>query len=274
MTDSIDWQGRVGDNWALEWQRTDRSFAPLSAHLVDRIAARTIGASPRILDIGCGAGGTSIDLAARMPHAEIRGIDLSPALVATAQSRNTTLDRVTFKAADATRWCGGGWAPDHLVSRHGVMFFDDPVAAFTHFAAQSAPDAALTFSCFRARSANGWAEEIGALLPVQPPADPLAPGPFAFADPDWVASILSAAGWRDFAAEPVDFAYVAGAGPDPVADAADFFTRIGPAARALATLEPTDRARFAIDIESLLHHRLKDGSVIFDAAAWICTAKR
>ncbi len=274
MTDSLDWQGRVGDNWALEWQRTDRSFAPLSAQLVDRITARTSGALPRILDIGCGAGGTSLDLAVRLPHASIHGIDLSPALVATAQSRNTAPDRVTFETADATLWRGGDRAPDHLVSRHGVMFFDDPVVAFAHLAAQSAPDAALTFSCFRGRSANGWAEEIGALLLAQPPADPLAPGPFAFADPDRVASILSAAGWRDFAAEPVDFAYVAGAGADPVADAADFFTRIGPAARAMATLQPADRARFAGDLESLLRRRLKDGSVTFDAAAWICTANR
>ncbi len=274
MTGSLDWQGRVGDNWALEWQRTDRSFAPLSAHLIDHIATRTTGASPRILDIGCGAGGTSLDLAARLPHASIRGIDLSPSLITSAQSRNTAPDRVTFETGDATLWRSDDWAPDHLVSRHGVMFFDDPVAAFTHLAAQSAPDAALTFSCFRARSVNGWAEEIGALLPAQPPADPLAPGPFAFADPDRVASILSAAGWRDFTADPVDFAYVAGAGVDPVADAADFFTRIGPAARAMATLQPADRARFAGDLRSLLRDRLNDGSVTFDAAAWICTANR
>lgn len=272
MTDSFEWQGRVGDNWAREWQRTDRSFAPLAATLVEHIAARTTGATPRILDIGCGAGGTSLDLAERLPQAQICGIDLSPALVAAAQARNGSADRVRFETADATSWHGGEWRPDHLVSRHGVMFFDDPVAAFRHLADVAAPGALLTFSCFRDRSANRWATDIAALLPPQPPSDPYAPGPFAFADPDRVCAILSVAGWRGFAAQPVDFAYIAGAGSDPVADAADFFSRIGPAARVSAALEPEARRRFAADLEQLLRQRVKDGTVAFDAAAWICTA--
>lgn len=272
MTDTLEWQGRVGDNWAREWQRTDRSFAPLAAALVEQIVARTTAGAPRILDIGCGAGGTSLDLAARLPQADIRGIDLSPALIAAAQARHDSHDRVRFEIADATAWSCGDWRPDHLVSRHGVMFFADPVAAFSHLAEVAAPGALLTFSCFRDRSTNRWAEDIAGLLPPQPPADPAAPGPFAFADPERVAAILSAAGWQDFEARPVDFAYVAGAGDDPVADAADFFTRIGPVARASAALEPEARSRFAADLEGLLRQRVKGGTVVFDAAAWICTA--
>ncbi len=273
MTDSLDWQGRVGDNWAKEWQRTDRSFAALNTVLVDRIVAGVTDRTPSILDIGCGAGGTSLDLAERLPGATIHGIDLSSALIATAQKRNTAPTRLRFAAADATRWSGGDWQPDHLVSRHGVMFFDDPVAAFTHLAAQSRPGARLTFSCFRDRRDNDWAEQLGALLPPQPASDPFAPGPFAFADADYVADLLRQAGWRDCAAEPVDFAYVAGDGTDPVADARDFFNRIGPAARALSQLEPDARAHFLADLEPLLCSHLDAGSVSFDAAAWIWTAQ-
>lgn len=273
MTDAFDWQGRVGDNWATEWQRTDRSFAPLSAALTDRLLAYTGGKAGDILDIGCGAGGTSLDLAARLPDATIRGIDLSSALVKAAEDRNIFPPRLSFSVQDATQWDGGNWQPDCLVSRHGVMFFDDPVAAFAHLANKSAPDARLIFSCFRDRAANDWAGKIAALLPASPAADPFAPGPFAFADQVHVVSILTAAGWRDVAAEPVDFAYVAGAGADPVADACDFFTRIGPAARALASLDPDRRARFLADLEPLLCNHLDGGSVTFDAAAWIWTAR-
>lgn len=273
MTDTSDWQGRVGDSWAAEWRRTDRSFAPLSAALADRFLAYTSGKASDILDIGCGAGGTSLDLAARLPGATIRGIDLSPALVAAAAARNAATGRVSFSVQDATRWDGGGWRPDCLVSRHGVMFFDDPVAAFAHLADRAAPGARLVFSCFRDRAANDWAGKIAALLPASPAADPFAPGPFAFADRTHVASILAAAGWRDATVEPVDFGYVAGGGADPVADARDYFTRIGPAAPALASLDPDRRARFLVDLESLLCKHLGGGSVTFDAAAWIWTAR-
>lgn len=269
MTNAFDWEGKVGDSWAAEWARTDRSFAELSKVLLDRIeqAARP---QARILDIGCGAGETSIDVAHRLPGADVRGIDLSAALVETAKRRT---DAVRFEAADATAWSGGEWKPDLLVSRHGVMFFDDPVGAFSHFREIAAPDARLVFSCFRSPGDNGWASEIQALLPSGPPADPDAPGPFAFADVERVTAILERAGWLDAEAEAVDFRYVAGAGSDPVADAMSFFSRIGPAARVLRDLAEAERADFFERLHPVLCNHLENGAVSFGAAAWIWTAR-
>lgn len=273
MTNAADWQGAVGRNWAAEWERTDRSFAELNAILVDRIVAR---AQPRarILDIGCGAGATSLALAKRLPQADIVGIDLSEELAAAASARNDQA-RVRFEVHDATRWSGRAWQPDMLVSRHGVMFFDDPVAAFTHFVGIAAPGAQLVFSCFQARSANEWAGEIPALLPGPPaPVPPYAPGPFAFADPDHVRALLGRAGWKDAEAEPVDFSYVAGAGEDPVADAMDFFSRIGPAAPLIRNLGEHEKTVFYDRLSQLLCNRLANGTVSFHAAAWIWSAHR
>lgn len=268
MTDTMDWQGKVGDSWADEWRRTDRSFAPLTSVLLDRAVAAASSGS-HILDIGCGAGETSIALAERLPEAEVRGIDLSANLIEVARSRGGAAD---FAASDATLWQGGEWRPNLLVSRHGVMFFEDPVAAFRHFADVSAPGARIVFSCFRDRLDNAWATEVMRLLPPSPPVDPYAPGPFAFADPLHVTAILEQAGWSGIAPEPVDFAYVAGGGDEPVADALDFFRRIGPAARGAAALDKPERDAFFEALRPVLRAHLSGGSVTFKAAAWIWTA--
>lgn len=273
MTNAADWQGAVGRNWAAEWRRTDRSFADLNAALVDRIVARA-RPDARILDIGCGAGATSLALAKRLPQAGIVGIDLSESLVAAAVARNAEA-RVRFEVSDATHWSRRDWQPDMLVSRHGVMFFDDPVAAFAHFVEVAAPGAQLVFSCFQARSTNEWASEIPALLPVPPaPVPPFAPGPFAFADPDHVRALLAHAGWKDAEAEPVNFPFVAGAGKDPVADAMDFFSRIGPAAPLIRNLGEKERIVFFDQLSQLLCNRLVDGAVSLKAAAWIWSARK
>jgi len=272
MTNAADWRGVVGRNWAAEWQRTDRSFEALNNVLVDRIIAKA-RPDARILDIGCGAGATLFALAERLPRSELVGIDLSESLIAAAMSRNKGAG-VRFEVCDATRWTGGAWQPDMLVSRHGVMFFDDPVAAFSHLAGVASPGAQLIFSCFNARSANDWVGDILALLPESPsPVDPYAPGPFAFADPCHVRDILGRSGWRDATPEAVEFSYVAGAGNDPVADAMDFFSRIGPAAPAIRALEGEEKIAFFDRLSRLLCNRLEDGTVSFKAAAWIWSAR-
>ncbi|MEY2927769.1 MAG: hypothetical protein RL367_2246 [Pseudomonadota bacterium] len=270
MTSASEWQGRVGQSWAAEWQRTDRSFAALNVALVDRIAGMA-GQKAQILDIGCGAGATSLALAERLPDARIRGIDLSHDLIAAALERSGR--RVVFEQADASCWTSSDFVPDLLVSRHGVMFFDDPVAAMRHFATIIRPGGRMVFSCFRDCSLNNWATEVLALLPQSPPFDPHAPGPFAFADPDHVTAILSAAGWTDVTAEPLDVAYVVGGGDNPVDDAVDFFSHIGPAAVVIRALEGDARDRFLGGLRTMARNHLRDRAVMFIAAVWIWSAR-
>jgi len=270
MTDMRDWLGHVGANWALEWARTDRSFADLTTQLVARIVER----SPRkLMDIGCGAGELALAVSEKCPHASVVGIDLSPDLVAQARLRANTQPNCSFSVADASCWGDSAFAPDVLMSRHGVMFFEDPVAAFTNIAQASAPQAQLVFSCFRDRRLNAWATEIASLLPEASPPDKNAPGPFAFADPERVTALLTAAGWTDVQFAPVDWDYVAGAGPDPVADAVDFFTRIGPAAPVIAALAGAARTDFLGQLRLLAQSHLMDSVVAFNAAAWIVSAQ-
>jgi SAM-dependent methyltransferase len=272
MTDKMEWQGQVGTSWARQWQRTDRSFTPLTERLVARILE--CGDVRRIADIGCGAGELSIKIADARRDANVLGLDISADLVSVASERASGSPNLKFAVADASVWQDPSFIPDLYISRHGVMFFDDPDAAFANLAASAADNAQMVFSCFRAPAENTWATKIAALVPSAPSGDPQAPGPFAFADPERVKGILSEAGWTDVAFEPVDFDYVAGSGEDPVADALDFFGHIGPAARAIRMLEGDARISFLDRLRELAHEHLHDGAVRFAAAAWIVTAHK
>ena len=278
MTEAYEWRGRIGEVWAEEWRRTDRSLAPVNDALVEAAAAEGRRFDrPRILDVGCGAGATSLALAAALPGAELTGIDLSEALIAAARERAGGRANLRFEIADAARWAPGRAGFDLIVSRHGVMFFDDPVAAFAHLRTLAAAEARLVFSCFRSRADNQW---VTALRPVferfAPEAlaapDPAA-GPFAFGDPARIAAILTAAGFAAPDIRALDFDFVAGAGEDPVAEAIAYFRRIGPFAALLRTLDaPAAEAAVEALTGIAVRHRTGD-RIVFRAAAWIVTAK-
>lgn len=275
MTDASQWIGPVGDVWAAEWQRTDRSFAGLAPHL-NAAAIRAVAGipAPHILDIGCGAGATSLALARALPQAEVTGIDLSPGLVAIATERAAGIANLSFAQGPVETLVAGQAPVDLFVSRHGVMFFPDPVAAFAALRAAAAPRGRLVFSCFRSVALNLWASEIQAeIFGTPPPPSPAyVPGPFAFADPDRVRALLTEAGWRVVEAVPVDFSYRAGQGDDAVADALSFFSRIGPSAPVLRAAAPMERAAMIGRITAVLERHRSGDVVDFPAAAWLWSA--
>jgi SAM-dependent methyltransferase len=270
MTTGSDWRDAVGRSWAESYRLTDRSFAGLTERLLARIGSCE---GQSVLDIGCGAGELSLAVARNNASAQVIGVDVSPALVAAAKKRGTEHPNVRFEEADAGSWSGGGFRPTKLISRHGVMFFDAPRAAFENLHSISTHGAELIFSCFRSPKLNPWASELAGLLKLPANADPTAPGPFAFADPDHVRGILQDAGWQDVELAEIDFAYVAGVGEDPVEDALELFTRIGPAAPALRALEGEARVRALGWIRDWLAPHRSGNLVALAAAAWIVTAK-
>jgi SAM-dependent methyltransferase len=276
MTWAVDWIGPVGDVWAAEWQRTDRSLAALGMSLNAAAAEAVNGiAHPRILDIGCGAGATSLALATALPDAQVVGIDLSPGLIAVATGRAAALTNLTFATGPVEDFLAGRAPVDLFVSRHGVMFFPDPVAAFSAIRAGAAPAGRLLFSCFRPMALNPWAIEILAEILDSPPTAPAGyePGPFAFADPAFVGDVLERSGWRNAQATAVDFPYRAGGGADPIADALGFFSRIGPAARALRAAPAERRDAMVERIAAVLERHRSGDTVDFPAAAWLWSAQ-
>ncbi len=268
MTKQSDWQAAVGRNWASQYQRTDRSFTGLTERLLARIAGI---AGNLVLDIGCGAGELSLAIARARPRAGVTGLDISADLIAAARERAGEHCKARFELGDAARWSDPGFVPDLLVSRHGVMFFDDPPAAFANLRANSREDATLVFSCFRSPRENPWASGIADLLDL-PPGDPQAPGPFAFADPQRVEAVLRAAGWGRIDFEPVDFAWIAGKGAQAEEDALAYVSQIGPAAAALRALDGPARAAAEHKVRDWLAKHRGGDMIAFGAAAWIVIA--
>jgi SAM-dependent methyltransferase len=269
-----EWQGATGEAWAEEWRRTDRTLAPLNEALLARALPFD---GRRILDVGCGAGATSFAFAEAMPHADVTGLDLSEALVAAAQARIENRPNVRFVQGDASLWSPDDGRFDLVVSRHGVMFFDDPVAAFTHLHAL-APAGRLLFSCFRAAAENEWMAAMRAVIARHAPEALAAPepaaGPFAFADPARIEAILQGAGFAPPVIEPLDFDFLVGAGADPVADAISYFKRIGPMARLMAAMDSdAAKAAFLGDLTKVVAERLLKDGVAFRAAAWIVSSR-
>lgn len=274
MTSAIDWTGRVGDVWAAEWERTERSFAALVPHL----DAAILSVAPdrgRALDIGCGVGSTSLALAAARPEVAVVGVDLSAGLIARAAARPATPPAPRFVTGDALAVARDEGPFDLFVSRHGVMFFADPVAAFTDLARSASAGAALVFSCFDDPARNGFATIADdATETVPAPIKGYRPGPFGFADPTMVATILDAAGWEPYSSARVPFDYVVGEGADPVADALAFLTRIGPCARAIADAAPADRTAIVARLSAALARYRTDQRVVLPASAWIWRAHK
>ena len=265
------WNGVAGQRWVEHQKFMDRLLAPVSEALFAAIALKP---GAHVIDIGCGSGDTTLDLARRVgPSGRVVGLDISAPLLRRARERAPRDAPVSFVEADATLYRFVPADADLLFSRFGVMFFADPVRAFANIRKGLKPGARLCFACWR--DGNQWAsvpiEAVLPLLPPQPAADPDAPGPGAFAAEGKVARILGAAGFSDTEARAVDLVFDVGAGQG-VDGAVTYMLEIGAVSRALA--EQPDEVRKAAEaaIRRALAPFVKAGRVEMAAAIWIVTA--
>jgi SAM-dependent methyltransferase len=185
--------------WAEVREPLELQLAPLGQCALEALAPRP---GEQVLDIGCGGGETTLDLArAVAPGGSVVGIDLSAAVLAFAQRAARGCERVRFVQADAQVYQFEPASFDAAFSRFGVMFFADPTAAFNNIRRSLRPNGRLAFVCWRALEENALdilpLRAASAHLPPQPANDPDAPGPFAFANPDRVRRILEGAGFEE-----------------------------------------------------------------------------
>ncbi|WP_162888099.1 class I SAM-dependent methyltransferase [Sphingomonas mesophila] len=271
---TADWAGDAGATWARWWQATDRALAPVGEALDAALLAVAPSGQFRALDIGCGPGTTTLALAARRPDSTIIGCDLSEPLIAIARERAAASRNVRFLVEDAEVAAAAEGPFDLIVSRHGVMFFDNPARAFAALRLATAAGGTLVFTCFQSWHRNPWAfETVAAVAGTRVPEPGREPGGFAFADPDHVRDLLDGAGWSPDPPRAIDFDYVAGEGAAAVDDATAFLTELGPAARALAVLPPEDRAGARASLTRVIAAREHGNRIVFPAAAWLWSAR-
>lgn len=273
MSSGFDWASKSGDQWAARWRDTGRALAPVGAALNAAVVEAAPDRPFDAFDIGCGAGDSSLALAASRPDARIIGADLSPALIEIAKERASTRVLATFVVGDAVATAQRDGPFDLFLSRHGVMFFDDPTAAFRSLRGAAREGASLVFSCFQGWDANPWASELAsAAAGRELPPPGREPSGFAFADPTYVTGLLESGGWAVRRPRAVAFDYVAGEGEGAVEQALDFLTAIGPASAVLRDLPAQDRPAAAERMREVIARHSSDGKVRFPAAAWIWTA--
>ena len=274
MSSTFDWATHSGDAWTRRWCEIEAALSDLAPRLHRALLDSAPAGSFRALDVGCGAGTTSELLALERPDATIIGCDLSPSLVRLAQDRLAILKAVRIVLGDAQVVAGGEGPFDLIFSRHGVMFFDDPAAAFRRLRDAMKPGGVLVFSCFQDWQANSWASELGSAAAGRalPPPGREAGG-FAFADPEYVRQILEAAGWINAASQPIPFGYVAGAGEGAVDQALDFLSDVGPASRVLNSLPAAERPAAVKRMRLVLESHCFSETIEFPAAAWLWSAQ-
>jgi ubiquinone/menaquinone biosynthesis C-methylase UbiE len=269
------WNSAVGDTWARMQERLDTAFTPVTAALLS-LAAPMPGEDA--LDIGCGSGETTLALAVAVgEEGSATGLDISEALLARARARvEAGLSEALFLNADAATFADDAGF-DLVVSRFGVMFFADPVAAFANIHRLTVPGGRLCFACWQPPARNLWAtlpmQVLADLLPPQPPADPLAPGPFAFSDPERVHGILAEAGWQEIVFHAVDFNMVIGEGDDPLASAVHFTLRIGPAARLVRDAGAGVEGQAKATLAAAMVPYQQAGNVALPGAVWLVSAR-
>lgn len=267
-----EWATSSGDAWAERWPAIDRALSELASVLNPAIAQAAPPRAFRAFDVGCGAGSTSLALAETRPDGSIVACDLSPALVQIAALRLAG-HPARVLLGDAEEVASGEGPFDLIYSRHGVMFFPDPVKAFRTLRSAANPGAALIFSCFQDWEANPWAGELASAaagFTLQPPGRE--PSGFAFAEPDYVLEILSSAGWTEIEWHAVPFSYVAAGGDGAIEDAMSFLGEIGPASRVVRDLPEHERGAAAERMRGVIERHFNGKAVEFAAAAWIYSA--
>jgi SAM-dependent methyltransferase len=274
--------GRFWADSASGWVRNeaifDAIFAPMTRAILDTADLR---AGQRVLDVGCGTG--TLLAAADAVGATAVGVDISPGMVAAAAARVPAATVLLGDAQVTDLAVEAPGAPfDRVVSRLGVMFFADPVAAFANLRRTAADGARLVLVCWRAFEENpmftlGTSVLLDRIDPRPAPPVPDEPGPTAFADRDRLAALLTDAGWASVDIAPLDVTLDYGVdGTDGVDRRVDTILSVTTGRTAYETLRPTLTpeawAELLDEVRVELRRHLVDGVMRMPAALWLVTA--
>jgi SAM-dependent methyltransferase len=270
--------GLGGQHWVAYQELMDRQLAPLGDAAIEAAAVKP---GESVLDVGCGCGATTLALAELTgPAGRVLGLDISTSMTEVAGHRLLQAGHAHAAALVADAQVASsdllGVPFDVVFSRFGVMFFADPAAAFVNLRAQTKSGGRLAFVCWQPSWSNPMFSDLGRALaevfPDLPSPDPLAPGPFAFADPDRVRSILGNAGWADVEIVPCERS-IQLFGTTDFETAFDGSLRIGGAARLLDGADAETIAKVHQAARRVLEGQWGPNGAVLSAACWIVSAR-
>jgi SAM-dependent methyltransferase len=268
------WNNEGGARWAKFAERTTALFTPLTARVIDAAAPQP---GENVLDVGCGTARTTIALAQRVRPGHVVGLDISRVILDAGRENveRSGANNVELVLADAATHAFPKRF-DLVFSQFGVMFFEDPVAAFANLRRALKPNGRVAFACWRTLEENPWFSvplaEAKRFAPPPVPAPPDAPGPLAFADRKRVERILAEAGFSRIAIVAHDEDLKIG-GPDQLDEAKFMLSRIGPAGRLLDSVDESTRRAAEDAIGIALQKRASESGMHLGSGIWIVTAE-
>jgi SAM-dependent methyltransferase len=270
------WNSSATRAWADQYERMDRAVAALTEELLDLAALQP---GERVLDIGCGAGTTVLELARRVgSDGHVLGADVSEPSVARTRERIAAagLGHAEVIVADVSVHPFAPNSFELAFSRFGIMFFSDPVAAFANVRRAMKAGGRLALAVFRAAGEKLWPnaplEAVRHLLPPIPAPGPEEPGPFSWADSARVHRILEGAGFSEVSLTPLD-PVIQLAGPTGEAEAADFVMEMGPLVRVLSSLPTSQRQKVHQAFVVYFKGHTTSQGVVLPAANWVIRAR-
>lgn len=267
------WDGHEGDMWTAHADRYEAVGRFVWQAFLDR---RLVGPGDDVLDVGCGTGLPTRDLARRVAPGRVLGVDLSGQMLGRARARSEAdgLTNVEYLQADAQVHPFDERAFDVVVSSFGAMFFNDQVAAFANIGRALRPGGRLAVLSWQELVRNQWLQELRGALAVgrtlgAPPNG--APGPFGLAEPDHVRRVLGAAGFVDIELEAIEEPLALGSDAD---DAYAFVRTMGIVEGLTHDLDAADTARALAAVQEMLAAHDTGHGVLLGSAAWLITARR
>lgn len=265
------WNGTGGQGWVEAQALLDQTFQPFEDLLVEAVWQAS---AKGVLDVGCGTGATTVAVARRLgADGSCLGVDISEAMIDAARARAEREGvPATFICSDAQTYEFDPAVVDMIISRFGVMFFDDPIRAFANLRRTASNGADLRCIAWRSPAENPFmtaAEQAAEpLLPGVSERVPNAPGQFGFADRVRVQDILTQSGWGKIDIAPIEVPCAF-----PASELVLYLSRLGPVGRALQGTDDLTRAKVIESVQPAFDPYLDGAEVRFTAACWMISAR-
>jgi ubiquinone/menaquinone biosynthesis C-methylase UbiE len=270
------WSGKGGDYWVVKQNEMDIMLNPLGEKALAKLDLKS---NSKVLDIGCGCGATTLEIAKKVSDGTVTGLDISVPMLNQAKSEASIqgIPNVDFRVVDVQIEQLPSKEYDYVYSRFGVMFFEDPFEAFRNISSSVKEGGKLSFVCWQDPYLNPWQslsiQVIRGYLDIPSPP-PRSPGPFAFQEKDYVKDILEQSGFSYISLDDnqEDITMFAG---KSLQEASEDYLAINPVVTEMLKDSPDSlKAKIVESLKEAFSEYHKGDGLLFPSATWIVSASK